>query len=114
MDRPITEESGSRIAAWAAGPGATSSPPSAATVVVGANHPDFSSFPQDDKQTGSDSCPMELLVSAQEFAESGTAKYADWWTKLSADQRKIIGAARHEKYKAIAVKSKVITVAEAI
>lgn len=113
LDRPITEESGSRIAAWAAGPGATSSPPPAAVVVVSASSPVPPPF-SGEQQAGGDSCPMELLVSAQEFAESGTAKYADWWTRLSADQRKSIGATRHEKYKAIAVKSKVITVAEAI
>jgi len=113
LDRPITEESGSRIAAWAAGPGDTSSPPPAAVVVVSASSPVPPPF-SGEQQAGGDSCPMELLVSAQEFAESGTAKYAEWWTRLSADQRKSIGATRHEKYKAIAVKSKVVTVAEAI
>ena len=112
--QPITADTGKRLFDWTKGAKPQSSPPPAATVVVSASHPDISSFTQDDKQGGGDSCPMELLVSAQEFAESGTAKYADWWTKLSADQRKSIGATRHEKYKAIAVKSKVITVAEAI
>lgn len=45
-----------------------------------------------------------LLVTAREWAESGIEKYADWWNKLTAAQRKSIGAVRHEEFKAIASK----------
>lgn len=48
--------------------------------------------------------PDALLVLAQEWAETGTEKYAEWFKGLTADQRKHIGADRHAKFKEIAAK----------
>lgn len=80
----IDERLGERLAEWAAGQkhpaGASSQPPAP---------------PPDDA----------LLIKAREWAECGTDKYAEFWTGLSAEQRKQIGAARHESFKQIAGKS---------
>lgn len=46
-----------------------------------------------------------LLIKAREFAECGTEKYAAFWTGLTAEQRKQIGAARHESFKEVAGRS---------
>ena len=44
-----------------------------------------------------------LLIKGREFADCGMEMYADWWqNKLTAAQRKAIGAKRHEEWKAIA------------
>lgn len=43
-----------------------------------------------------------LLIKAREWAETGTDRYAEFWQGLTAEQRKHIGAARHESFKEIA------------
>ena len=55
--------------------------------------------------TGAPSADMALFIKGRELAECGTEKYAEWWSKtLTAAQRKAIGAAQHEEWKAIASK----------
>ena len=100
LDRPITEESGNMIAQWSKGSQPNSSaPPAGAGPTVTVSHPpagapaEADSLPQ---------CDEAFLVKAQEWAELGTAKYAQWWQTLGRLQRASIGAVRHEKFKAIA------------
>ena len=100
LDRPITEESGKMIAQWSKGSQPNSSaPPAGAGPTVTVSHPpagapaEADSLPQ---------CDEAFLVKAQEWAELGTAKYAQWWQTLGRLQRASIGAVRHEKFKAIA------------
>lgn len=45
-----------------------------------------------------------LLIKAQEWAECGLEKYADFWQTLNATQKKHIGVERHEHFKQIAGK----------
>jgi hypothetical protein len=82
---PISIETGKRLAAWANGRAADN----------GAG-----------RRVSSPAAPVDdaLLIKAQEFAECGTEKYAAWWQGLTVEQRRGIGAARHENYKAIAAK----------
>lgn len=57
--------------------------------------------PESDAAT--DGQPDALLVLANDWAEQGMEKYADWWqNKLTPAQRKHIGAERHDKFKIIA------------
>lgn len=80
LDKPITEETGRGLAAWAAG--------TKAPVGASAAAPDEA-----------------LLIKAREFAKCGTEKYAAWWQALDPSQRKAIGAARHEQFKEIAARA---------
>jgi hypothetical protein len=84
---PLSIETGRRLAAWANGRTAADARPAG----LSSQAP---SAPVDDA----------LLIKAQEFAECGTEKYAAWWQGLTVEQRRGIGAARHENYKAIAAK----------
>lgn len=79
---PISVDTGARLAAWSGGRAPAESGPIGASA-----HP-----PVDEA----------LLIKAREFAETGTDKYAAWWNSLAPDQRKAIGAARHEGFKSIA------------
>lgn len=83
LDAPITEESGKKLAQWAAG--GESAPTSAAQPAASAADP-------------------ALLIKGEEWASLGTEKYAAWWKGLKPEQRKAIGAERHEAWKAIAAR----------
>lgn len=102
LDKPITEESGKRIAEWAAGGKAKESAPLP---------PNLCAEPsQEGSAGGSGADPDDdfrdpLIIKAREWAECGTDKYASFWTGLTADQRKHIGAARHESFKKIAAEA---------
>lgn len=88
LDRPITEESGKRIAEWAAGGTKRQAPQEPA--------------PSPTQEAPDDDPHDALLIKAREWAECGLDKYADFWSGLTADQRKHIGTARHEALKRIA------------
>lgn len=50
-----------------------------------------------------DDAPQALIDQAELAAGNGTAFYADWWsTKLTTEQRKSVGADRHNRFKKIA------------
>ena len=90
LDRPITEESGKRIAEWASGGKSERAiPPPAAAADAPPIETDGEAFDP-------------LIVQAREWAEQGVDGYRAFWTKLTADQRKHIGEARHEAFKALA------------
>ncbi|MBC7939733.1 MAG: AAA family ATPase [Chitinophagaceae bacterium] len=89
LDVPITEASGKRLAEWAAGGAGVEISPSASASSPTASAP---------------SCDPALLIKGEEWASLGTDKYADWWTSLTPAQRKGIGTARHEGWKATAAK----------
>lgn len=88
LDKPITEESGKRIAEWAAGGTKRQAPQEPA--------------PSPTQEAPDDDPHDALLIKAREWAECGLDKYADFWSGLTADQRKHIGTARHEAFKRIA------------
>lgn len=90
LDKQINEASGKRLAAWAAG---------GSTPQQGVVSPD----PLPAAASGP-SVDEALLIKGREWADCGTNQYADWWTGLTAAQRKSIGAKRHEEWKAIAAK----------
>jgi len=90
LDQPITEQSGKSLAKWAAG----GTPPSQAAA----------GSPAAPAAAGAPSVDEALIMKAQEWADCGTDKYASWWAKITPAQRKAIGAARHEVFKAIAEK----------
>ena len=80
--RPITER-----AAGGSG-GASSPPPSGVSPAASAPSVDEA-----------------LLIKGEEWASCGIDKYADWWTNtLTPAQRKSLGTARHEAWKAQAAK----------
>ncbi len=90
LDKQINEASGKRLADWASGgtlplPGGSS--PSASA-------PGAPIQPVDE----------ELIIKGLEWAELGTDRYAEWWNSLQPSQRKSLGSARHEGWKAIAAK----------
>lgn len=87
----LTEQSGVKLAQWAAG---GTPPPKGAT----------SSPAPDADQRPSPEVDMALLIKGREWAECGTEKYAAWWSKLTPAQRKSIGAAQHTEWKEIAAK----------
>jgi hypothetical protein len=99
LDHQITEESGRLVAAWAAGGGAKPAP----------EHPTGASA-SPLPAAGEASEPIAtgerdaLLIKAREWAECGVPRYEGFWTGLTPEQRKAIGAAEHEKLKAIAAK----------
>lgn len=99
LDKPITEESGKRIAEWAAGGKAKESAPLP---------PNLCAEPSQEGSVGGSGADPDddfrdpLIIKAREWAECGTDKYASFWTGLTAEQRKHIGAARHESFKKIA------------
>lgn len=81
---PIDIDTGRRLAAWAARKpvGASASPPAGLAM------------PADEA----------LIIKAREWAECGTAKYADYWKALTPEQRHAIGAERHAQFKELAAK----------
>lgn len=89
----IDESLGERLAAWSAGGGLDRM--QTADALVAANRMAI---------TGSPVAPPDdaLLIKAREWAECGTEKYAAFWQGLTTEQRKAIGAIRHESFKAIA------------
>ena len=90
LDRPITEESGKRIAEWASGgKSERAAPPPAAADGAPPIATEGEAFDP-------------LIVQAREWAEQGVDGYRAFWTKLTAEQRKRIGEARHEAFKALA------------
>lgn len=94
LDKPITEESGRALAAWASGA-------KESTAVRAAPEAPMTAMPEGTSATNRDDFDP-LLIKAQEWAECGTEKYANWWKGLTADQRKHIGADRHATLKATA------------
>lgn len=102
LDRPITEESGKRIAEWAAGGKAKNTPEGGASADSG--EPTATSRPAPESSTGAVAdAPFDpLLVQAREWAEQGVDGYRAFWTKLTSEQRKHIGESRHEAFKALA------------
>lgn len=93
LDKPITEESGKRLAQWASGAPKTVAPSGNASP-SGADSTERS----DATATNADDFDP-LLIRAQEFAECGIEKYAKHWEGLTPAQRKHIGAERHTKFK---------------
>lgn len=104
LDRPITEESGRKIAEWAAGGAARkeSAPPVASPSVAPAVDAE--------QPTGADHAPPDdpgfdpLLVQAREWAEQGVNGYKEFWSRLTVDQKRHIGSERHEGFKALAAR----------
>ena len=96
LDAPITEQSGAKLAQWAAG-GASSktgvSSPSANAPRAPADYP----------------TPNALIVKAREFAECGTATYSAFFDGLQPAQQKVIGKKRHDELWAIAEKFDKVT-----
>lgn len=54
---------------------------------------------------GARGAPDPLIAQAREMAEAGLEKYQAFWAGLAPDQRKHVGAARHEQFKALATKA---------
>jgi hypothetical protein len=106
LDRPITEESGRKIAEWAAGGAARKeSAPEQKSEAVRPDQPEQSdqSHPVPAADPADD--PFDpLLVQGREWAEQGVEKYRAWWTRLTKEQRSHVGEARHEAFKALASK----------
>lgn len=94
--KPITEESGRSLAAWATG-----------AQNAGPRQPSNEDAPRTPAD-GAGPAPSErdvLLAKARELAECGTAKYRQWYTKtITEEQREMIGEQDHERMKAIAAK----------
>jgi AAA domain-containing protein len=104
LDKPITEESGMRLAVWAKG----GLPPPKAIVTHNPPHTDNNTLR--DPLAGAmtitqDNTPPDpLFVKAREMAESGIERYQKWFLGLSKDERHHIGAERHDAFKALAAK----------
>jgi hypothetical protein len=97
----LDERAGELLSAWAAGstkPRPTESAPTQEpeSERAGQQPPPAPAADQDDGLRD------PLVINAREWAECGTEKYANFWTGLTADQRKHIGATRHESFKKIA------------
>lgn len=103
LDEPITEECGRGIAMWAAGR-ATSTAQQQSRQPARAGAPTASATAAADSAAGA--APVgerdALLIEAREWAECGTARYAEFWNGLSRDQRVLIGEDQHGKFKTIA------------
>lgn len=99
LDKPINRESGRLVAAWAAGGTAQ-----AATISPEGQSPAGAPPSQPSSQSGG--LPDPLLVKCQEWAETGMEGYQKFWSGLSAEQRKQVGAERHTKFKEIAAQTK--------
>jgi hypothetical protein len=90
LDKPITEDSGKRLAEWAKGgaikdsTSGSSAQTSSGVAGAGALNPD------------------PLVVKAQEIAEGGTERYQKWFLGLSREERTHLGAERHEAFKKLA------------
>lgn len=105
LDKPITEQSGKQLNAWATGASGTKPPAQDAASDSNTSKGGNPARPESDAATMTEF--DKLLVKAQEMAESGTVKYADWWANLlSKKQRQDIGEERHTKFKAIAAAAK--------
>lgn len=83
LDKPITEESGQRIAQWAAG--GQSAPP---------RTPSGETPPPPPASAGAD-----LLKAGEDAAAWGLPQYEAWFKGLTADERKSIGKDQHEAWK---------------
>lgn len=89
LDKPITEDAGRLIAAWASG---KSSAP-----------PQEGSQPSPVAPTAAGAEPsMELLAAGKEAADWGIQHYASWWEALTPEIRKVVGKRQHEEWKVIA------------
>ena len=93
LDKPITEESGRKLAEWAAGgltaPAAADIPPAQSA----ASAPSRKAPPTVDEA---------LLIKAREWAEMGTEKYTRFWENLTPAQQRAIGSKRHDEFWTIA------------
>jgi hypothetical protein len=98
LDRePLSIDTGRRLAAWAArratkpapqqSPESTGTPPVSASLAPAA----ADAGPLTDEE--------KLLARARENAEAGAGTYEKFWTALTAEQRRAIGAGRHENFK---------------
>lgn len=93
----ISVDTGRRLAAWAAKGGAEADAARTGAALAAANRMAITGSP-----VALPHVDEALLIKAREFAECGTARYAEWWGQLTPEQRKAIGAERHESFKAIA------------
>lgn len=97
----IDENTGRRLAAWAAARPTQSAPRQMAeSATTGAVAPAAEASASD-----ADLAPPPdeaLLIKAREWAECGLEKYAEFWQGLTSAQRKQIGEAKHAEMKEIA------------
>jgi len=107
LDRPITEESGRKIAEWAAGGEARkeSAPAQKSEAVRPDQSEQSDQSPPVPAADPAEDDPFDpLIVQGREWAEQGVEKYRAWWTRLTKEQRSHVGEARHEAFKALASK----------
>lgn len=96
---PVTADAGRKVAEWAAG-----AKPAALRVAVESTPGVETGEPILARPVPAAPVDEALLIIAREFAECGTARYAEWWKALTPEKRAAVGAERHAAFKAIAEK----------
>lgn len=102
----ISVETGERLAAWSAGRATSTAPKQSPEPARAGSSPDQGTPAPAASAAGlaaaNDGERDALVIKAREWAECGTDRYAEFWKGLSREQKVLIGAEQHEKFKAIA------------